>query len=135
MRGTMRHVFGIALGACWFLPMLAAPAVGCDPYFTVCVTVRDCSSQAPIAGAYVRFLWPPSIGGTIGGGGIDTDSAGRCCAEDLGGTSPPHGYQIDATKPGYLEAMVTIADGRENADVCMTACPACPASGDAGLTD
>jgi hypothetical protein len=130
----MRHVLGIALGACCFLPILAAPPLACDPYFTICVTVRDCASQALLEGAYVRFLWPPSDGhGTIGDDGVDTDSAGRCCAEDLGGTSPPDGYQIDATKAGYREAVVTFADGRGNPDVCLSACDACDASGDGGV--
>jgi hypothetical protein len=112
-----QHASRIA-ATCAVLSLIApgTASIGCDPEFTVCVTVRQCSTGEPIQGAHVQFSDSYSGIGYAG----DANSAGHYCASDMGSTSPPQQYTIEVEKAGYQDGSFAISDGRSDGDVCLT---------------
>jgi hypothetical protein len=112
--------------------LFRAPAgiatVGCDPEFSVCVTVIDCANGDPLTGAHVTFLYEPNV--PMDGSEGDTDSSGRFCGGDVGWTSPPNPYFVDLEKSGYQDEDLQIDGGLANAGVCMNAAAAADAGTD-----
>jgi hypothetical protein len=96
--------------------VLLAPSLACDPIFNVCVTVRSCSTGAPLSGVHVDFYYDPGSG--FGSPG-ETDSQGRYCTGDMGSTSPPSSYGIDTGKSGYQDATFSVDGGRSDSEVCL----------------
>lgn len=81
----------------------ASTLCACDPVYEYCVTVTDCSSEAPLEGVRVRFDHE---------GLLDqrTDGSGRACSSNVGSPSP-HDVHVLLQKDGYHL--------REVVDVCM----------------
>jgi hypothetical protein len=98
-------------------PLLFAAllATGCDPVFSICVTVVTCEGRDPVVGA--RVVLPDFEEEMF------TEPSGRACYGNVGELRDP--FTIDVDKPNFEPKSTTVdppdGPGRFDTTVCLEA--------------
>jgi hypothetical protein len=121
MQSGCRVRWRVSPAALWLVVSLAA-ATACDPVYTVCATVRDCSTGKSLGGVHMIAHLVESYAG-------DTDSTGSYCTGEMGST--PSSYSFEASKPGYQDESIDVRNGASHTDMCLAPLVCIPSASEA----